>query len=348
MLHVNSAVSGEAIATIQLHEFDGKFVKELKQSLVAKTGFTRFQQKLLCQDHGTVCLDDDLLIPGNSQLVFLPFLAQDESGQEICQLHRACRDCDFQAIEVILQEPQDPNFSDRDGKTALHWAAQSGAAAECGALLVEAAGDLNQRANDGYTPLLRAVAYGRLDSVRALVECGADMNGKTEDGRGETPLHMAALHGNKKCLSLLLNARADTEIARVGDGATPLHLAILHRTPQIAGLLVTAGANKNAMTKKHKTCLHLAAEIGHVEGLRLLLDAAADPNRVTIDGSAALHLAAAKGYVECVRLLIESAADVCKVNGEGQLPLDLANHFDMCEVASLLQNGPILKCRRIE
>lgn len=139
MLHVNSAVSGKAIATIQLHEFDGKFVKELKQSLVAKTGFTRFQQKLLCQDHGTVCLDDDLLIPGNFQLVFLPFLAQDESGQEICQLHRACRDCDFQAIEVILQEPQDPNFSDRDGNTALHWAAQSGAAAECGALLVEAA-----------------------------------------------------------------------------------------------------------------------------------------------------------------------------------------------------------------
>ena len=59
--------------------------------------------------------------------------------------------------------------------------------------------------------------------MRALLEAGADANGRTTEG-GATPLHNAAASGSVELVQLLLEYGADAE-ARLDDGRTPAALA---------------------------------------------------------------------------------------------------------------------------
>ena len=61
--------------------------------------------------------------------------------------------------------------------------------------------------HDGYTALILASMYGRLEVVRHLCEKGADVNAK--DMFGNTPLAFAAADGNMKMLEVLCDWGAD-------------------------------------------------------------------------------------------------------------------------------------------
>jgi ankyrin repeat protein len=58
--------------------------------------------------------------------------------------------------------------------------------------------------------------------VRLLLNRGADPNRR--NGRGESPLHCAAMSGDNEVVELLLDHGADIK-ARDGEGWTPLHAA---------------------------------------------------------------------------------------------------------------------------
>ncbi len=90
--------------------------------------------------------------------------------------------------------------------------------------LVDAGADVNGKNDYGDTPLhLAARGNENLAMTRALVEAGADVDGK--NGYGDTPLHIAASgNENLAVIRVLLYAGADVH-ARDADGETPLHLA---------------------------------------------------------------------------------------------------------------------------
>jgi len=71
----------------------------------------------------------------------------------------------------------------------------------------------------------RAVLENREDIVNALVSNG--FNVKEKDGKGQTPLHIAAVNGNKNMLSRLLRNGADIN-ARDKNGHTPADLLKIH------------------------------------------------------------------------------------------------------------------------
>ena len=96
--------------------------------------------------------------------------------------------------DVFLGVPVESVHTERSfGETALHVVANWGDA-EAIAVLVDAGADINKRGEDGFTPLHYAAEQGHLEAVKRLVSLGAK-NLKNDDG--ETPAELAKALGHQ-------------------------------------------------------------------------------------------------------------------------------------------------------
>ena len=139
--------------------------------------------------------------------------------------------------------------------------------------LLDSGADLNAVANaEGHkiTPLIAAVHSGDFDCVKLLLQYGADAEGRggfRVDAPGYpsvslticcTPLLVAAVNGNVKILSSLLESGAD--INAVSEGLyTPLMMAVRYRRIDAVKFLMDQGADANLQDKKGYTALHYVA-----------------------------------------------------------------------------------------
>eukprot|EP00041_Stephanoeca_diplocostata_P019257 m.412441 g.412441 ORF g.412441 m.412441 type:complete len:744 (+) comp21256_c0_seq1:192-2423(+) len=134
------------------------------------------------------------------------------------------------------------NWSDDDGDTALHIAANKGHADVVQVLLANEA-DPNTISRGGCTPLQWAAQYGHCDCLTQLLQSGADANAADTIG-GYTPLHYAVAYtGNEACVSQLLRHGADV-YAKNTDGATPLHDAAATGHVNYARLLLSSNTDQ--------------------------------------------------------------------------------------------------------
>lgn len=92
-------------------------------------------------------------------------------------------------VRYFLAQPKlDLQAKDKNGFTALHWAAWSGLT-ECCTLLMNAGLDMNQAEDNGYTPLMLAALRGNDELVANLLALGADVT--TTNKKGETAKDIA-------------------------------------------------------------------------------------------------------------------------------------------------------------
>lgn len=106
-------------------------------------------------------------------------------------------------------------------------------------------GDVNCRASQaGQTALMLAVSHGRLDVVRALLQCGADVN--VQDHDGSTALMCACEHGHVDIVSLLLAVPSCDTALTDNDGSTALSIALEAGQNDIAMLLYAHNAKFSA------------------------------------------------------------------------------------------------------
>ena len=205
----------------------------------------------------------------------------------------------------------------------------------------------------GSTALMHAAASGTVPIMQALIDGGADVNGK--NSRAATALHWAA-GDDAKVKLLLLNGAAVN--AKTVEGRTPLYAAATMPGGAAAVRhLLEAGADVNAATLVGTTPLFPAVNVS-AEMTRLLLDKGADVNRATLSGvtpimftrdaaivqllvahgadvkarskvgETALMDAAARGDLAAAKLLVERGADVNAVDHRGYTPLIFAAHYD--------------------
>ena len=120
--------------------------------------------------------------------------------------------------------------------------------------------------------LVEASLHGRLDTVRRLLDRGADVNAR--GNTGATALMMACWWGHVEVVKLLLERGANVN-AKGLDGYTALMEAARYDRLEIAELLLERGAQVNAKTAMGKTARGFAKEKGHTRLEELLLDCGA-------------------------------------------------------------------------
>jgi ankyrin repeat protein len=236
----------------------------------------------------------------------------------------AAREQDSAALHNLLAEGADPNASQPDGSTALHWAVH--------------------RADN--------------DSVTALLTAGADVN--TINRMGASALFIAARSGDANLIARLLEAGANPTL-KLKLGETALMSAARTGAAEGIRLIVDAGADVNAKEQsRHQTALMWAAAQGHVAAASELLNAGADietrskvrPMLMFIDGAnggafdqgvmenlggySPLLFAARNGNLEMARLLLNAGADINGEAGNGATPLVIATHSGHTSLAVML------------
>lgn len=130
---------------------------------------------------------------------------------------------DTRAVEAALAGGAHLNQKNSRGLTALIVAARVGYVPVIQSLLRHGA-DPNLRGGvNDWTPLMHAAHKNRICAARALLDGGAQVDGRGRSG--ETALMMAAGYGYTPIVELLLARGADTR-ARTPDGATVFSIAV--------------------------------------------------------------------------------------------------------------------------
>jgi uncharacterized protein len=176
--------------------------------------------------------------------------------------------------------------------------------------------------------LMQAVWSGSIDTVRSLVESGADVNASDEHGSG------TLLNFDPGITAYLLSKGADPNKQTNENGAAVLAGLCYVNQTECVRLLLAHGADPNrGRDESMETPLHHAlAGKADIEVIRLLIQAGANPNAKTrpgiysanfygstpTRGETPLHRAASFASIEIVRLLLQSGADraIQDVHGE--------------------------------
>jgi ankyrin repeat protein len=130
-------------------------------------------------------------------------------------------------VNLLLKKNADPNVEDQRGWTALMNAVYQGNSNCVEALAARSREEVNRG-------LLVAALMGRKETAKVLLDHGAEVDSRAEDGR--TPLMLAANKGDQDLVSLLLQAGADPTLVDK-SGATAGSLAAAKGYKELAGRL---------------------------------------------------------------------------------------------------------------
>jgi len=190
----------------------------------------------------------------------------------------------------------------------------------------------------GMTALLFAARDGHLESVRALIEAGADVN-RVSGGDASSPIVIAVANGHYTVGKYLLDHGADPNVFNL-DGLTPLYAAVNMRYAPVSWA-------PNPSTEQEA--------VGSLDLIRGLLEAGADPNArvrqklwfsptshdrgwVAHKGATPFWRAAMSSDVDAMRILVAGHADPNLTSDGGVTPLMVAAGLGW--IGNLSQNAP--------
>ena len=263
-------------------------------------------------------------------------------------LHEAVENGNAEIVQILVDAGADIEAEGFMGRTPLGLAAEEGATEIMQILLGQGADNGTPEGEDKQSPaigseaLFTAIKKGDVETVRLLVEAGADVNAAEGFG-GNTPLHEAVEEGNAEIVQILVDAGADIE-AEGFMGQTPLGLAAEEGATEIMQILLGQGADNGTPEGEDKQspaigseALFTAIESGNVTLVNLLVEAGADVNAAEgFGGNTPLHEAVEEGNAEIVQILVDAGADIEAEGFMGQTPLGLAAEEGASEIMQIL------------
>lgn len=221
----------------------------------------------------------------------------------------------------------------------IHSASQRGDIASIIHLLDTHQATVNDKDQDGCSPLHWAAINAHSPTCNLLLDRGAEIDSKG----GElvaTPLHWAARSGHLYVIINLLNRGADPTLID-SQGFNALHL-ITHSSNVMALLYVLQHSKINTSSSSLQdsssssidfkdsqghTSLMWAAYQGDSLSIELLLSHGSNPNLKDNDGLSPLHWAVVKGNRQCIRKLLESNSDIWLRNNQGKTPREMSREL---------------------
>lgn len=206
------------------------------------------------------------------------------------------------------------------GMTSLS-AAANGGHLTLAQFLIQKGADLAAKANNGAQALHHAAAKGHVQMVQLLVERGADVEARDVDGA--TPVFLATVHKRNTVVHLLSSLGANLRI-RDFKGASLLHFAVERNNKALARFLIEKGADLESQCDAGSTALIDAVKIQDWDLVSLLLSHGADVDAADDMGATPCHFAAARANDDILEILLEYNPDLTTKDHSGLSPLDLA------------------------
>ena len=230
---------------------------------------------------------------------------------------------------------------------AVHWASSKTDHFTLLKTLLDRKANVNVKGWQGYTPLYWAIHEDEgaerrdFETVKTLI----DYNAHTEivASNGRTPLLHALNWGTPDTVKLLIERGADVHAVDKYSGANALHIAVQFRIDanhlsyrdftEVVKILLNRGLNINAVANLiGDTVLHHAVAGNNIKIVELLLERKATINQVNGAGESPLHQAArfdvASGNNDKVmRALILAGANTNQMNNDDLTPFDVARQY---------------------
>jgi ankyrin repeat protein len=255
----------------------------------------------------------------------------------------AALDGDADSVKLLLESGADPNAQNAAGATALMWAVDDLTKAR---LLLGAGADVNMKSQKGTTALIVAASLpGSAEVMKELLKKDANVNANNGDADGGTALCHAAIVGDTKSLSILIDkgARLDADANELGF--TALQFAAFYGNLESVKLLLDRGANINAKDKFGGTALLVAAFMDQRAVATMLVKRGAGVNTMAggppdlpANLGTPLMWAAYTETIkpELVKMFLANGADVKARTPEGETALSRAKQRGATPVVDVL------------
>ena len=249
-------------------------------------------------------------------------------------LEDAAKTGSVDTYQRIIEEEEDKNPQVSGGQTFLHLVAKHGHEKLCEAII--------QNLLEKYT---------HTDEVLKTLDGEADvasmhlrnLQGKMpRNSKEQTPLHIAAIHGQFKIFKLFIDKLIDEtnwQWAQLDERQwTPLHYAAMMGHEQIGKFILDKFPDHKPaeyVDFKLQSPLHIAAYRNHLNICKLLIDYEAPVGLKNAMGFTPLHIAARNGNEKICELFIDRMEDKKPKDNNGLTPLHIAafnGHFKVCKL----------------
>uniref|UniRef100_A0A673HK20 Protein TANC1-like n=1 Tax=Sinocyclocheilus rhinocerous TaxID=307959 RepID=A0A673HK20_9TELE len=189
---------------------------------------------------------------------------------------------------------------------------------------------------------------GHLEMAALLLECGAPVDGQSENGM--TSLCYASAAGHLPLVTLLCKKGAKVDHADKSGQYALVHAA-LRGHAEIVQYLLEQEWSSDLKSKALQQALIAASSMGHTQVIKRMLALNNDEFSVQIDGhdtlwgETALTAAAGRGKLEGCVFLLDQGASVAQTNRRGVAPIFNAVRHGHTPIAELfLQHGADVNC----